>query len=131
MNKVIQLGRLTRDPEMRQAGELSIAKFSLAVDRRFKKDGQPDVDFFNCVSFGKTAEVIEKWLKKGSMICVSGRLQTGSYEGKDGQKVYTTDIVVEEFSFAGGKSDTQSNNTASSDGFKPMPVDDKDDDLPF
>ena len=130
MNKVITLGRLTRDIEMRQAGELHVGNFTLAVDRKFKKEGQPTVDFLRYVVFGKTAEIMDKYLSKGSMICVSGRLQTGSYDDKDGKKVYTTDVVVEEFSFAGGKSDGESTQSPKKDGFVPIVTED-DSDLPF
>lgn len=110
MNKVILMGRLARDPEVRYTqGEnpLCIARFTLAVDRRFKKEGEQSADFISCVSFGKTAETISKYLKKGSKICASGRIQTGNYTNKEGAKVYTTDIVVEEFDFAESKSQSQ------------------------
>ena len=95
MNRVILMGRLTRDPEMRGEGTGLLARYSLAVDRRFKRDGEPTADFINCVSFGKSAEFTEKYFCKGMRVTVSGRIQTGSYE-KDGQKIYTTDVVVEE-----------------------------------
>jgi single-strand DNA-binding protein len=110
MNKFIGAGRLTRDVEVREVGETKVAKFGIAVNRRFKKDGQPDADFINCVAFGKTAENIGNFFKKGSMICLSGRIQTGSYDKEDGTKVYTTDVVVEEFSFVESKKDSASNN---------------------
>lgn len=108
MNKVILLGRLTRDPEVRysqgQNGEqMAIARFSLAVDRRFKKDGEQSADFINCVTFGKTAEFAEKYLRQGTKICVEGRWQTGSFTNKDGQKVYTNDCVIEQIEFAESK----------------------------
>jgi len=106
MNKVILMGRLTRDPEVRySAGEsgTAIARYTLAVDRRFKRDGEATADFISCVSFGRTAEFAEKYFRQGLKIIVSGRIQTGSYTNNSGQKVYTTDVVVEEQEFAEGK----------------------------
>ena len=103
MNKVILMGRLTRDPEVRySAGEnaLAIARYTLAVDRRFRRDGEATADFISCVSFGRTAEFAEKYFRQGLKIIVSGRIQTGSYTNRDGQKVYTTEVVVEEQEFA-------------------------------
>ena len=103
MNKVILMGRLTRDPEVRySAGEnaLAIARYTLAVDRRFRRDGEATADFISCVSFGRTAEFAEKYFRQGLKVVVTGRIQTGSYTNKDGQKVYTTDIVIEEQDFA-------------------------------
>lgn len=103
INKVILMGRLARDPEVRYSqGEnpTAVARYSLAVDRKFKKD---ETDFINCVAFGKSGEFAEKYLKKGVKIAVSGRIQTGSYTDKDGKKVYTTDVVVEEHFFCEGK----------------------------
>ena len=108
MNKVILMGRLTRDPEVRysQGGEnpLAIARYTLAVDRRFKRDGEQTADFISCVSFGKTAEFAEKYFRQGMRITISGRIQTGSYTNRDGVKVYTTEVVVEEQEFAESKS---------------------------
>ena len=115
MNKVILMGRLTRDPEVRySAGEnaLAIARYTLAVDRRFRRDGEATADFINCVSFGRTAEFAEKYYRQGLKIVVSGRIQTGSYTNRDGQKVYTTEVVVEEQEFAESKS--ASDNYAAS-----------------
>ena len=103
MNKVILLGRLTKDPEVRQGQTMTVTKFSLAVDRRIKAEGQPSADFISCVAFGKTAEFIEKYFKKGSKMALEGRIQTGSYTNKDGQKVYTTDVVVDNVEFAESK----------------------------
>lgn len=103
MNKTILMGRLTRDPEVRySAGEnaMAIARFTLAVNRRFRRDGEQNADFISCVAFGKTAEFIEKYITQGRQICISGRIQTGSYTNRDGQKVYTTEVVVEEVDFA-------------------------------
>ena len=103
MNKVILLGRLTKDPDVRNAGETSVAKYSLAVDRRFKRYGEQSADFINCIAFGRAAEFAEKYLRKGTKIAGEGRIQTGSYTNKDGQKVFTTDVVVEAQEFAESK----------------------------
>ena len=117
MNKVIIVGRLTRDPEIKYStGEnaTAIARFSLAVNRKFKNDeGNYDADFINCVAFGKTAEFIEKYFSKGMAMGISGRIQTGNYTNKEGQKVYTTDVVVEETEFVESKNKTTSENTAT------------------
>ena len=110
MNKVILMGRLTRDPEVRySAGEsgTAIARYTLAVDRRFKRDGEATADFISCVSFGRTAEFAEKYFRQGLKVLVAGRIQTGSYTNNSGQKVYTTDVVVEEQEFAEGKNSSQ------------------------
>lgn len=144
MNKVILMGRLTRDPEVRYSqGEnsLAIARYSLAVDRRFKRPGEQEADFINCVSFGKSAEFAEKYLRQGTKIVVTGRIQTGSYTNKEGQKVYTTEVVVEEQEFAESKAASngdsgyqQSTRPAPSqavgDGFMNIP-DGIDEELPF
>ena len=106
MNKVILMGRLTRDPEVRYSqGEraMAIARYTLAVDRRFRRDGENNADFIGCVAFGKSAEFAEKYLRQGTKIIVTGRIQTGSYTNRDGQKVYTTDVVVEDQEFAESK----------------------------
>ena len=110
MNKVILMGRLTRDPEVRySAGEsgTAIARYTLAVDRRFKRDGEATADFIGCVSFGRTAEFAEKYFRQGLKVLVAGRIQTGSYTNNSGQKVYTTDVVVEEQEFAEGQNSSQ------------------------
>lgn len=135
MNKVILLGRLTRDPEVRysQNGDqqMAIARYTLAVDRRgLKKEGQQTADFISCVAFGKNGEFAEKYLKQGTKIAVSGRIQTGSYTNKDGQKVYTTDVVVEEQEFAESKGSGQTTAPSPSDGFMDIPAD-IEDSLPF
>ena len=107
MNKVVLMGRLTRDPEVRYSqGEnaLAIARYTLAVDRRFKRDGEQSADFINCVVFGKSAEFTERYFRQGMRVTVCGRIQTGSYTNKDGQKVYTTDVIVEDQEFAESKS---------------------------
>lgn len=106
MNKVIIMGRLTRDPEVRYSqGErsMAIAKYTLAVDRRFKKDGEPNADFISCIAFNKSGEFAEKYFRQGLRVLISGRIQTGSYTNKDGKKVYTTDVIVEEQEFADSK----------------------------
>lgn len=141
MNKVNLLGRLTRDPEVRYStGENAnaTARFSLAVTRKFKNaEGNYDADFINCVAFGKTAEFIEKYFTKGSMVAISGRIQTGNYTNKDGAKVYTTDVVIEEVEFAGSKNDGGANdNAAAKPTYQPNnrfanASNDEDDELPF
>lgn len=105
MNKVIMMGRLTRDPEVRYSNEgNAVSKFSLAVDRRYKREGQTNADFFSCVAFGKTAEFTEKYLKKGTKIVLEGELQNNNYTNKEGQKVYGMQIVVNSLEFAESKS---------------------------
>ena len=142
MNKVILMGRLTRDPEVRYgSGENStaVARYTIAVDRRFKRDGEQNADFIGCVAFGRNAEFAEKYLRQGTKIVLTGRIQTGSYTNRDGQKVYTTDIVVEEQEFAeskaagnGGQNNYSRPSAATSDadGFMNIP-DGIDDELPF
>lgn len=133
MNKVELLGRLTRDPEIRYSqGEknMCIARYTLAVDRRFKKDGEQSADFIQCVAFGKMAEFVEKWFKQGTKIAVIGRIQTGSYTNKDGQKVYTTEVVVEEQEFAESKNSGNNEPKPSNDDFVSVP-DNVADQLPF
>lgn len=151
MNKVILMGRLTRDPEVRySAGEnaLAIARYTLAVDRRFRRDGEASADFISCVSFGRTAEFAEKYFRQGLKIAVTGRIQTGSYTNREGQKVYTTEVVVEDQEFAESKASSDSYaaahlrteaapatsmpspSAASADGFMNIP-DGIDEELPF
>lgn len=105
MNKVIMMGRLTRDPEVRYGGASNnaIARFSIAVDRRFKRDGQPDADFFNCTAFGKTGEFVEKYLRKGTKIVLDGEVQNDNYTNKEGVMVYGTRIIVNQVEFAESK----------------------------
>lgn len=110
MNKVILMGRLTRDPEVKYSNgdnSMAIARYTLAVNRRMIRSGEQNADFINCVTFGKNAEFAEKYLKQGMKIVVVGRIQTGSYTNKDGQRVYTTDVVVEEHDFAENKASQQ------------------------
>ena len=139
MNKVILMGRLTRDPEVRySAGEnaLAIARYTLAVDRRFRRDGEASADFIQCVSFGRTAEFAEKYFRQGLKIAVTGRIQTGSYTNKDGVRVYTTDVIVEEQEFAESRAESNTaNNTHTEntipDNFANIPDDVDDEELPF
>ncbi len=146
MNKVILMGRLTRDPEIRYSQnnqEMAVARYTLAVDRRFNRNGsEQTADFIGCVAFGKSAEFAEKYFKQGTKLVVTGRIQTGSYTNKDGNKVYTTDVVVEDQEFAESKNSASSNGggyeasnrpapeTADADGFISIP-DGIEDDLPF
>ena len=143
MNKVVLMGRLTRDPEVRYSqGEnaLAIARYTLAVDRRFKRDGEQTADFINCVVFGKSAEFTERYFRQGMRITVCGRIQTGSYTNKDGVKVYTTEVVVEEQEFAESKNSSAAQSYQATptptpgmdagDGFMNIP-DGIDEELPF
>ena len=147
MNKVILMGRLTRDPEVRYSqGEsaITIAKYTLAVDRRFRREGSDQTaDFIGCVAFGKQAEFAEKYFHQGTKIAITGRIQTGSYTNKDGQRVYTTDVVVEEQEFAESKAASEQSryqqsapaarpepSMAAGDGFMNIP-DGIDEELPF
>ena len=139
MNKVILMGRLTRDPEVRYSqGDTptAIARYTLAVDRRARKDGEASADFISCVAFGKSAEFAEKYLHKGTKLVITGRIQTGSYTNKDGQKVYTTDVVVEDQEFAESKAAASGNQegnsqpAASGDGFMNIP-EGMDEEFPF
>lgn len=133
MNKVILMGRLTKDPEIRhtQSGEnnLTIAMYTLAVDRKFKRDGEPTADFITCKAFGKGGEFAEKYLHKGIKIAITGRIQTGSYTDKDGKKVYTTEVVVEEHEFAESKGNATQNAAQPADDFTNIP--EGIDELPF
>lgn len=124
MNKVILMGRLVRDPEVKYTGAKpsAVARYTLAVDRRIKKEGGDQADFIQCVAFGKSGEFAEKYFKKGTKIVVEGRIQTGSYE-KDGQRIYTTDVVVEQQEFAESKASgtTANSNSNSNPGDVPAP----------
>lgn len=143
LNQSIIMGRLTRDVELRysQGSDMAIGRFTVAVERDYKAQGaeKAETDFINCVAFGKTAEFIGKYFSQGSMICVAGRIQTGSYTNKDGQKVYTTDINVEKAHFTGEKrQDGQQTNArpqpapvAGTDDFMSIPDGLDMDDLPF
>ncbi len=118
MNKAILMGRLTRDPEVRYSqgdNAMAIARYTLAVDRRFNRSEESNADFINCVAFGKAAEFAEKYFRKGTKLLVTGRIQTGSYTNKDGVKVYTTEVIVEDQEFAESKN--SSSNAGSDGGF--------------
>ena len=150
MNKVILMGRLTRDPDVRYSqGEnaTAVARYTLAVDRRFRRDGDQTADFIGCVAFGRQAEFAEKYLRQGTKIAITGRIQTGSYTNREGQKVYTTDVVVEEQEFAESKAAASEHSVgyqqqnsfqqsmpepsaAAGDGFMNIP-DGIDEELPF
>lgn len=138
MNKVILMGRLTRDPDVRwtQGPEQSaVARYTLAVNRRFQKEGGATADFISCVAFGLLAEFAEKYLRQGTKIAIIGRIQTGSYTNREGRKVYTTDVVVEEQEFAEGKNaerprEQGATPQANTDGFMTIP-DGVDEDIPF
>ncbi len=155
MNKVILMGRLARDPEVRysqSAEPLAVARYTLAVNRRFKRQGEAEADFINCVSFGKAGEFAEKYFKKGQMVSIVGRLQVRSWEDQNGQKRWSTDVVVEEQYFAESKTSFESHKNAgmdesapatapakpafspapaATDGFYPIDESIEDDDLPF
>lgn len=145
MNKVILMGRLTRDPDIRvTTGEntMTIARYTLAVDRRTRKTdtNEPTADFISCVAFGKAAEFAEKYFYQGMRVLITGRIQTGSYTNKDGNKVYTTDVIVEEQEFADSRAAGQVNSTGTEasqadsmpgDGFMNLPVGVEDDGIPF
>ena len=145
MNKVILMGRLTRDPEVRYSqGDVStaVARYTLAVDRRFRREGEATADFINCVAFGRQAEFAERYLRQGTKIAITGRIQTGSYTNRDGARVYTTDVVIEEQEFAESKAASGSSNSGYQaspapspsvdigDGFMNIP-DGIDEELPF
>lgn len=139
MNKVILMGRLARDPVVRYSGQdqqMAVARYTLAVDRRRTREQEQSADFISCVAFGKAGEFAEKYFRKGMKITISGRIQTGSYTDRDGRKVYTTDIVIEEQEFAESKREGSSQSQApaagpvDSDGFMQIP-DGIDEELPF
>ena len=119
MNKAILMGRLTRDPEVRYsqgASQTAVARFSIAVDRRFKREGEPDADFFNCTAFGKQAEFIERYLRKGVKVVVCGRIQNDNYTNKEGQMVYSVRVMVDEVEFAESKNASAGNNDGGYNG---------------
>ena len=119
MNKVVLVGRLTRDPEVRYSqgdSATAVARYTLAVDRRFRRDGEPTADFIPCVIFGRSAEFAEKYFHQGMRVSISGRIQTGSYTNKDGVKVYTTEVIVEEQEFAESKA---ASGQTSGGGYQP------------
>ena len=146
MNKAVLVGRLTRDPEVRYSqgdNTTAVARYTVAVDRRFKRDGEPTADFIPCVVFGRSAEFAEKYFRQGMRVSVSGRIQTGSYTNKDGMKVYTTEVIVEEQEFAESRAVSEANrgmyqqsapspapSAPAGDGFMNIP-DGIDEELPF
>ena len=159
MNKVILMGRLARDPEVRYsqgAAPVAVARYTLAVSRRFRREGEPEADFINCVAFGKSGEFVERFFKKGQMVSVVGRLQVRSWDDKDGTKRWSTEVVTEEHYFAESKSSFEGRKASqpfsqpndmpysqphqqaapksapdASDGFYPIEEGIDDDDLPF
>lgn len=133
MNKVVLVGRLTRDPEVKYSNNTAVTRFTLAINRNYKKDGQQqETDFINCVAFNKRAEAIANYVQKGHKLGVAGRIQTGSYTNQEGQRIYTTDVIVDEMEFLESKnsstSNSQPNPNADADGFTPIG---DDDDIPF
>ena len=140
MNKTVLIGRLTRDVEIRNAGTTLVARYTLAVDRKYKREGEQTADFIPCIAFGRNAEFAQKYLTKGKKIAVVGRIQTGSYTKQDGTKAYTTDVVVEEQEFVESKASENTNSSDNSkskevykdsDGFMNIPDNLEDDELPF
>ena len=146
MNKVVLVGRLTRDPDIRYSqgeGASAVARYTLAIDRKFKRDNEPTADFIPCVVFGRSAEFVEKYFRQGMRVSISGRIQTGSYTNKEGVKVYTTEVIVEDQEFAESKAERDANrgssqqaspspspNGVTDDGFMDIP-DGIDEELPF
>jgi len=130
MNNVHLIGRLTRDPDVKYGqganGQTAVARYTLAVDRRYKKEGEQSADFISCVAFGKSGEFAEKYLRKGTKIAITGRIQTGSYTNKDGAKVYTTDVVAEEHEFCESKATAQSAGETSAPEQSGAPTSQKD-----
>ena len=137
MNKVILMGRLVKEPDVRYSKgpePLAVARYTLAVNRRFKRQGEPEADFINCVAFGKLGEFAERYFTKGQMISITGRLQVRSWEDKNRQKHWTTEVIVEEQYFAESKKDNTEKIPAGQpdvDGFYPIDESIEDDDLPF
>ena len=135
MNRVILMGRLTKNPEIKYAGkdnDMVVARYTLAVNRRYKRDGEQEADFISCVTFGKSAEFAQKYLRKGIRIVIGGRISTGSYKDKDGKTIYTTDVIVEEHEFAqnkdgGGGEDSAETSKMDKDGFMEV----EDGEIPF
>ena len=135
MNKVVLMGRLTKNPEIKYAGkdnDMAVARYTLAVNRRYKRDGEQEADFISCVTFGNSAEFAQKYLHKGMRIVIDGRISTGSYKDKDGKTIYTTDAVVEEHEFAqnkdsGAEANLSRTGKTDKDGFMEVP----DGELPF
>lgn len=135
MNRVILMGRLTKNPEIKYAGkdnDMAVARYTLAVNRRYKRDGEQEADFISCVTFGKSAEFAQKYFRKGIRIVIGGRISTGSYKDKDGKTIYTTDVIVEEHEFAqnkdgSGGEDLSETSKTDKDGFMEV----QDGEIPF
>ena len=135
MNRVILMGRLTKNPEIKYAGkdnDMAVARYTRAVNRRYKRDGEQEADFISCVTFGKSAEFAKKYLRKGIRIVIGGRISTGSYKDKDGKTIYTTDVIVEEHEFAqnkdgSGGEDLSETSKTDKDGFMEV----QDGEIPF
>lgn len=135
MNRVILMGRLTKNPEIKYAGkdnDMAVARYTLAVNRRYKRDGEQEADFISCVTFGKSAEFAQKYLRKGIRIVIGGRISTGSYKDQDGKTIYTTDVIVEEHEFAqnkdgSGGEDLSETSKTDKDGFMEV----QDGEIPF
>lgn len=135
MNRVILMGRLTKNPEIKYAGkdnDMAVARYTLAVNRKYKRDGEQEADFISCVTFGKSAEFAQKYLRKGIRIVIGGRISTGSYKDKDGKTIYTTDVIVEEHEFAqnkdgGGGEDSSETSKMDKDRFMEV----EDGEIPF
>ena len=136
MNKVILMGRLVKDPEVRysqSAEPIAVARYTLAVNRRFKRQNEPEADFINCIAFGKSGEFAEKYFKKGQQVSIIGRIQVRSWSDQEGKKHWSTEVIVEEQYFAEGKKNSESKPVDSnkSDGFYTIDEDIEEDDLPF
>ena len=135
MNRVILMGRLTKNPEIKYAGkdnDMAVARYTLAVNRRYKRDGEQEADFISCITFSKSAEFAQKYLHKGMRIAIGGRISTGSYKDKDGKTIYTTDVIVEEHEFAqnkdgSGGEDSSEISKTDKDGFMEV----QDGEIPF
>lgn len=130
MNLAVLTGRLTKDVDVRRNNDTCVARYTLAVDRKFKKEGMPDADFISCVAFNKSGDFAEKYLKKGMKITVIGEIRTGKYTSKEGHTVYTTDVVVNEHEFVESKKDSQEEPQSSDDGYMNIP-EGIEQDLPF
>lgn len=134
MNRIVLLGRLTKDPEVRytqSAEPVAVCKYTLAVNRAYKREGEAEADFINVVAFGKRGEFAEKYFKKGQMVAVEGRLQVRSWENDEGKRQWATDVVVDNQYFAGSKNESKSESENSNDGFYPINETVQDEDLPF
>ncbi len=130
MNTVALVGRLTKDPEIRQGNSTTVARFTLAVDRRFAKDGEQTADFINCIAFNKSAEFVEKYFSKGQRMGLTGHISTGSYTNKDGNKVYTTDVVADTVEFVESKGNNSKPASKTGTDFMDIPAD-LEEELPF